>query len=89
LYFIHLTYNKLSKKFDSRIPRYDINLLKEVYFKDKNVSKFLEYAPGKYAVCIYKDDNVYLLNRQNHLIEKIRKPGGKSCCYELCLCPFS
>jgi hypothetical protein len=62
-------------------------LLKEVYFKDKNVSRFLEYEPGLFAVCLYKDDSVHLLNRHDQSVTKMRKPGGKSCCYELCRLP--
>ena len=62
-------------------------MLKEVYFKDKNVSHFLEYEPGLFAVCLYKDDSVHLLNRHDKVVTKLRKPGGKSCCYELCLLP--
>jgi len=64
-----------------------VNLLKECYFKDKNVSRFLEYEPGLFAVCIFKDDQIYLLNRFEQTIEKIKKPGGKSCCFELLSVP--
>jgi hypothetical protein len=64
-----------------------VNLLKEVWFKDKNVSRFLEYSPGLFAVCLFKDDSIYLLDRNNEKIEKIKKPGGKSCCYEICPIP--
>jgi len=70
LYFIHVTRNKQFKR--SALegagiapPPYDVNLLKEVYFKDKNVSCFLEYSPGLFCVCLYKDDCVHLLNRHD------------------------
>ena len=95
LYFIHVSRNIVNKK--TQIdpsgkpkfvpPPYEVNLLKEVYFKDKNVSRFLEYAPGLFAVCLFKDDQIYLLNREEQTIEKIKKPGGKSCCFELCSVP--
>lgn len=95
LYFIHVSRNIVTKK--TQIdpsgkpkfvpPPYEVNLLKEVYFKDKNVSRFLEYAPGLFAVCLFKDDQIYLLNREEQTIEKIKKPGGKSCCFELCSVP--
>ena len=44
-------------------PPYEINLLKEVFFKDKSVSKVLEYTPGMFAVCLNKDDSIHLVNR--------------------------
>lgn len=64
-------------------PPYEINLLKEVYFKDSNVQKFLEYQPGKFAVCLYKDDAIFLVDRVHASIQRVKKPGGKSCCYEI------
>ena len=69
-------------------PPYDIVKLGEVYFKDKNVSRFKEYAEDLYAVCLFKDDNLYLLDRKKGLVtQKIRNPSGKSCSYEICAIP--
>ena len=63
-------------------------MLKECFFKDQTVQNFLEYAPNLFAVCLAKDDSIYLLDRNNAGIYKIKKPGGKSCCYELATFPL-
>lgn len=36
----------------------------EIYFKDKVVMRFSEYADGEFAVCIAKEEYVYLLSRK-------------------------
>lgn len=49
--------SKVEQQFDKsgkqiKEPPYEINMLKESYFKDKTVQKFLEYSPNLYAVCL-------------------------------------
>jgi hypothetical protein len=56
-------------------PLYEVNKLNEVYFKDKVIVRFTEFYDGEFAVCIAKDDHVYLLNRKKQQIShKIRNP---------------
>jgi hypothetical protein len=43
---------------------FEVNKLNEVYFKDKVIVRFSEYSEGEFAVCVAKDENVYLLNRK-------------------------
>ena len=71
---------------------YEINVLCEHYFKDKTVSRFVEYAPNNFLVCLVKDDHINFLVRKldsssNGVLKRVIKPGGKSCCFELCLIP--
>ena len=67
---------------------YEVNKLNEVYFKDKVLVRFTEFSDGEFAVCVAKDDHVYLLNRKKQQIShKIRNPQGKSCTYEVATIP--
>ena len=43
----------------------------------------MEYQPGKFAVCLYKEDAIFLVDRVHASILRVKKPGGKSCCYEI------
>jgi len=65
-------------------PPFEVTKLNEVYFKDKVVSRFTEFAEGEFAVCIAKDEYVYLISRKKQAVtHKVRNPQGKSCNYEV------
>ena len=40
---------------------YEVFTLQEHYFKERQVSKFIEYERDKFLVALYKDDSLYLL----------------------------
>lgn len=94
LAFIHVFRNKNAKKQNTSDqpatgskrppPPFEVSKQNEVYFKDKVVMRFSEYTEGEFAVCIAKEEYVYLLSRKNQQIKhKIRNPQGKSCNYEV------
>lgn len=101
LAFIHIAKNKqdASVKADATSkssatsskkspPLYEVQKLNEVYLKDRNVSRFVEYVEDKFAVCLFKDDHIYLVNRKKEsVVAKIKNPLGKSCNYEICVIP--
>ena len=99
LSFIHVFRNKNAKKHGITCdqpttgskrapPPYEVSKLNEIYFKDKLILRFTEYTEGEFAVCIAKDEHVYLLNRKKQqIVSKIRNPQGKSCTYEVCAIP--
>ncbi len=45
-------------------PLFEVNKLNEVYFKDKVVVRLTEFTEVEFAVCVAKDEHVYLLNRK-------------------------
>ncbi len=60
-----------------------VQLLKEHYFEGQNVLRLCEYQPNMFVVCIARDDHVYILKRNLNVIQRIRKPGGRSSTFEL------
>jgi hypothetical protein len=84
LHFIQVNKNRA---WSEGLPHYEVNLLREVYFKGSSIASFLEYEPGLYAVCLAQDSAVNLLNRFDGSIQRVIKPCGKSVCYELCMIP--
>lgn len=68
--------------------QYVLNLIDECYLKGKEIYSSIEYDSGRYAISMYCEDKVYLLDRHlKHLTHRISNASGNKCIMNLLLIP--